>query len=121
MRTHLTIKLQKIANLANSYSKAIWSAYMAEQSPSKATKLCTLWGALHDRVSHVQEMVYVMEFGQKRRNAVTRKEEKVYTLPDPAVKKAYQGVAHIVDKIMFLAKKHVESNTLPDFNTWALA
>lgn len=94
---------------------------MTEQSPAKATKLCALWGALNHRVNHVQTMIYHLEFGQKRWNRVTQQEEKVYTLPDPAVKKVYDSVSHIVDKIMFLAKKHVENNTLPDYNTWALA
>lgn len=42
-------------------------------------------------------------------------------LPDPIVKKAYESVSHVVDKIMFLARKHVEANTIPDFNAWALA
>ena len=94
---------------------------MVEQSPAKATKLCTLWGALHDRISHIQTTVYHLEFWQKWWNRVTQQEEKVYMLPDPIVKKAYESVSHVVDKIMFLARKHVEANTIPDFNAWALA
>ena len=42
-------------------------------------------------------------------------------LPDPIVKKAYESVSHVVEKIMSLARKHVEANTIPDFNSWALA
>ena len=121
MMTELTIKLHKIVNLANAYCKTIWSAYMRENVPANATKLCTLWGALNQRISHVHETTLIMEYGQKWWDYVTKTEKKIYHLPDPKVKKAYDSVAHIVDQIMFLAKKHVENNTLPDLNNWALA
>lgn len=123
MRTQLTVKLQKIANVASSYSKEIFNQYLREENPKRATMLCTLRGALDARISHVQEVIFVSEFGQKWRNVVTEKERKKvdYALPSPLVQKAYKSVAHIVDKIMFLAKQHVENNIIWSFQPYALA
>lgn len=123
MRTHLTIKLQKIVNQANNYSKEIFNQYLREQNPQQATKLCTLWGALDARIRQVQEVIFVSEFGQKWRDVVTQKERRAinYNAPSPLVEKAYKSVAHIVDRIIFLARKQIEDNNIIWFNQIALS
>lgn len=112
MRTNLTIKLQEIVNLASKYSKEIFNQYLREQDPKRATMLCTLWGALDTRVRWVQEVIYATEFWQKWWDVVTQKERKSieYSLPSPIVQKSFDSVSHIVDRIMFLARRHIENN-----------
>lgn len=123
MKTQLSIKLQKIVDLANNYSKEIFNQYLREQDQQQATKLCTLWGALDSRVRQVQEIIFITEFGQKWWDVVTQKERKAinYNYPNPLVEKAYRSVAHIVDKIMILAKKQIEDNSIIWFNQIALS
>lgn len=115
MKTHLTIKLQNIINVAHSYSKSLRQEYWKEQDPRRATLLCELWNALDNRIRWVQQTVFIEEFGKSRWESVTGKE--ITTLPNVYSQKINDAVY----KIMALARKQVEHNLPNLFNAQSLA